>query len=136
MFPSLRGARLRTLIVSLMLLLPGSMAGAAAVQIAQVYLPPLPWSGLSQDDLNRMHAAAARLYEGRSIGTVERWRNPDSKDAGTVTLLRRFEAKGMPCAQVEYKILLAATQEQRHYTLDWCKISNAEWKIVDFGPKK
>src|SRR5262249_9108158 len=33
----------------------------------------------AQDDIDRMEAAAARLYEGRSIGTIERWRNPDTK---------------------------------------------------------
>jgi surface antigen len=125
----LRHTRLSAFAVSLMLLLPSSIAGAE-VQIAQL---GLPWSGLSRDDLGRMHAAAARLYEGRSIGTVERWRNPDSNDAGTVTLLRQFETKGMPCSQIEYKFLVAETGELRHYTLDWCKISSGEWKIVDLG---
>ena len=51
---------------------------AANVSLAQLFLPnAVAWPGLTQDSLDRMNAAAARLYEGRSIGTVERWRNPE-----------------------------------------------------------
>jgi hypothetical protein len=125
------------LITILVLALPLSVdIASAATQLAQVSPPitTLPWSGLNKDDLDRMHAAAARLYEGRSIGSVERWRNPDNDDAGSVMLLRQFEAKGMPCSKIEYKLRLAETQQLRHYILDWCKMSSGAWKIVDLGP--
>ena len=59
-------------------------------------VPEIAWPGLPQDDLERMEAAAARLYEGRSIGTIERWRSPDTKNAGEVKLLRSFDSHGMP----------------------------------------
>ena len=68
-------------------LLLAAASSAGAVQFATG--PSVLWPGLSQDDVDRMQAAAARLYEGRSIGTVERWRNPDSKDAGEVKLVLR-----------------------------------------------
>ena len=77
---------------------------AAATPVPRI---GLPWSGLSRDDLDRMHAAAARLCEGRSIGTIERWRNPDSNDAGSVKLLQKFEGKGMPCSHIAYTVRLA-----------------------------
>jgi surface antigen len=128
MLPFLRSARRRALAAALALSIPVSIASAAPP------FPGLPWSGLSRDDLDRMHAAAARLYEGRSIGTVERWRNPDSNDAGEVKLRRQFEAKGMPCSQIEYTVRLAETQELRRYVLSWCKLSTGDWKIVDVNP--
>src|SRR5262245_54230651 len=105
---------LRTMSKALVgVLLPISIAAAqVAPSLSQ------PWSGLNRDDLDRMHAAAARLYEGRSVGTVERWRNPDNNDAGTTTLLRQFEAKAMPCSRIEYKVRLAETGESRQYVLD------------------
>jgi hypothetical protein len=80
-----------------------------------------------------MHAAAARLYEGQSIGTVERWRNPDTKNAGTIELLRDFEASGMPCHRMKYTIRFGQVNKNqyRHYLVNWCKTSSGEWKIVD-----
>src|SRR5215470_2887462 len=114
-------------------LLLAASSSAGAVQFATG--PSLTWPGLSQDDVDRMQAAAARLYEGRSIGTVERWRNPDSNDAGEVRLLQKFEAKGMPCSFIEYSVRLAGTGEMRRYALSWCKVSEGEWKIVDVRPK-
>ena len=90
---------------------------------------------LDADDLNRMHAAAARLYEGRSIGTVERWRNPDSKNAGTVKLLWSFQAQGMPCAHMQYTIRFDRTRDAVHpYVVNWCKTGSGDWKMLEAKP--
>jgi hypothetical protein len=97
----------------------------------------LAWPGLSADDLDRMHAAAERLNEGRSIGTVERWRSPDSSDAGEVKLIRSFTTHGMPCRTLDYFIRFE-TQRDRldHYVINWCKIPTGEWKIVELPPPR
>lgn len=90
---------------------------------------------LDADDLSRMHAAAARLYEGRSVGTVERWRNPDSKNAGTVKLLWHFQARGMPCARMQYTIRFDNTRDAVHpYLVNWCKTASGDWKILEATP--
>lgn len=92
----------------------------------------LAWPGLTPDDIDRMSAAAARLYEGRSIGTVERWRNPDTKDAGEVKLVRIFNANGMPCRTLDYLIRFeTARNTPRHFVSTWCKIPDDDWKIVE-----
>ena len=97
-------------------------------------VPTLAWPGLSQDDLDRMHAAAARLYEGRSIGTVERWRSPDSGDAGEVKLIRSFDSHGMPCRTIDYAIRFAGTiGGPDHYILNWCRVADDTWKIVELA---
>lgn len=106
--------------------------------IAQI-IPPIPqlglaWPGLAPDDLDRMHAAAARLYEGRSIGTVERWRNPDTKDAGEVELIRSFDMQGMPCRTISYEIRYATNRNRlNHYTVNWCRVPGDGWKVVEIG---
>ncbi|MEJ0018956.1 MAG: hypothetical protein WDN25_20825 [Acetobacteraceae bacterium] len=114
------------------------LAVAAGAAEAQLPLPSgLAWPGLTQDNLDRMHAAAARLYEGRSIGTVERWRNPTTNDAGEVTLVRSFDAHGMPCRTLDYTIRFeTARNSPTHYLINWCRIQGGEWKIVELVPPR
>jgi hypothetical protein len=116
-----------TILALTVLLVPGGIARADLSAL------PIPaWPGLPQDDVNRMTAAAARLYEGRSIGTVERWRSPDSKNAGEVKLTRSFATHGMPCRTVEYTIRFNEQRNQLdHYVLTWCKVGDEGWKIVE-----
>jgi len=104
-----------------------------AVARAEVGSLPIPvWPGLPADDVNRMTSAAARLYEGHSIGTIERWRSPDSKNAGEVKLVRSFDSHNMPCRTIDYTIRF---NEQRNapdrYVLTWCKVGDEGWKIVE-----
>jgi surface antigen len=94
------------------------------------------WPGLRADDFERMHAAENRLFEGRSIGTVERWRNPDTSNAGKVELLRKYDVKGTPCRRVSYTIRFAQNvAAQHHYVLNWCRQESGDWKIVSDGPR-
>ncbi len=79
-----------------------------------------------------MHAAAARLYEGRSIGTVERWFNPDTKNAGEVKLIRSFTAYGMSCRELSYIVRFQTVRNNpSHYQVNWCQIQSGDWKIVE-----
>jgi surface antigen len=112
------------------------LAGATQSALAQVLTPHpgLAWPGLSQDDVARMRAATARLYEGRSIGTVERWRNPDTGNAGLVKLLNKFDANGMPCRRIEYKIRVKEKMQPQQYVMNWCKTASGDWKIVEPAP--
>lgn len=109
---------------------------ASSAVLAQPVFPPGPTflPGLSQDDVDRMNAAAARLYEGRSIGTVERWRSPSSNNAGEVKLIRTFEAHGMPCRTIDYTIRLeTARASPEHYVINWCRVPGGTWKIVELA---
>src|SRR5262249_58969980 len=90
----------------------------------------LVWPGLTPDDVERMYAAAARLYEGRSIGTIERWRSPDSGDAGEVKLTRSFEANGMPCRTLDFTVRVEVKRNSpRHFVSTWCNVPDVGWKI-------
>jgi hypothetical protein len=124
-------AQIRLLGVVLGLL---AMSASKVVLAQPVPVPTLAWPGLAQDDIDRMQAAAARLYEGRSIGTVERWRNPDSKDAGEVKLIRSFDSHGMPCRTIDYTIRFeTARSRPDHYVLNWCRVTGDTWKIVELA---
>lgn len=128
---SFRSLIRRSLLSGVVGLLMTSMT--ASVALAQRFLPnAVAWPGLTQDSLDRMNAAAARLYEGRSIGSVERWRNPDSKDAGEIRLIRKFDSHGMPCRTLDYVIRYEIRRNSpTHYVANWCKVEGDDWKIVE-----
>ena len=109
--------------------------GAVAQNLIGIGVPALEWPGLTKDDYDRMQAAAARLYEGRSIGTIERWRSPDTRDAGEVKLVQSFDVKGMPCHTIDYTIRFDTKRDRPdHYILNWCRVSDGTWKIVEVAP--
>ncbi len=110
----------------------------AAAQVTPLPLMPVDrtWPGVTSDDLDRLHAAEARLYEGRSIGTIERWRNPDTGTAGEVKLERRYEAKGTPCRSLSYTVRFANVKAPNHYALNWCRVPSGDWKVVSEGLPK
>jgi len=110
-----------------------AILAAPAIASAQSFpqLSKPAWSDLTSDDLSRMNAAAARLYEGRSIGTMERWRNPDTNNAGSVQLVGKFETKGLPCWRMDYTIRMEQTKDHpSHYVVNWCKTATGEWKML------
>jgi hypothetical protein len=126
--------RIRILSAAFGALIMLASTGASAQPIPVPTLPLVAWPGLSQDDVDRMHAAAARLYEGRSIGTVERWRSPDSKIAGEVKLVRSFETHGMPCRTIDYTVRFQPGSDAlNHYVANWCRVAGDAWKIVELA---
>jgi len=121
-----RGVVYASLGMQVLLCVPAVNAQPVPPQLYNIY------PQLNRDDLDRMQAAAARLYEGRSIGTVERWRNPDSGDAGSVELLESTEVRGVPCRRMEYTVRLESRNQQlTRYVLNWCQTAPGEWKIVE-----
>ncbi len=112
-----------------------AIVAAPAMAQPAITMPNRNISGLTADDTARMHAAEARLYEGRSVGTIERWRNPDSDNAGEVQLARQFQFKGMPCRSLNYRVRLAERPKaEEHFSLSWCKLQSGEWKTVEIKP--
>ena len=94
----------------------------------------LPDNILSSGDFDRMHEAAARLYQNRKIGDVETWAGPDSHDSGSVHLLRSFQTKGMACSRLQYDIRFGTPREMQSYRLNWCKTAGGPWMIEDYTP--
>ena len=120
------------LAIAALVALSASISRMALAQPVPVPVPTLSLPGVPPDDAERMHAAAARLYEGRSISTIERWRSPDTQDAGEVQLIRNFSAKGMPCRTIRYTIRHADDPKRLHqYVVNWCHVSGDTWKIVE-----
>jgi surface antigen len=107
-------------------------ASSAIAQVPQGLPPGMIWPSLTTSDFDQMHAAAALLYQGRPVGAKERWRNPETHNAGSITLTRDFDMKGMTCRSMEYRIRFGQPSKQHdHYAIDWCAVPDGSWKIVD-----
>jgi len=121
----------------------GSLAAVLVILATSSRPYPInqPWLGapgagptLTQDDVDRMHAAVVRLNEGRSIGTVERWRGASSGNSGEVVLTRRFVAKGMDCHALHYVVHFnRRPNSPRSFVFNWCRQPDGAWKIVELG---
>ena len=115
-----------SVLAALVALVPNMIA---AQPVFMNFLPKL-----TKGDIARMHAAAARLYEGQSrpVGSSERWTSTDSNDAGEVKLVRRFNASGIPCRTIDYMIqVIGAGDGAEHYVVNWCHLPDKGWKIVE-----
>ncbi len=115
------------------LLLLSAPVAASAENLPKILPEGVP--ALDDESLERLHAATARLYDGRSIGNVERWRNPDTGDAGSVKLLGKSTLKGMPCRRMAYMIqpkhASTSPEHMQNYVMTWCKTASGDWKIAE-----
>ena len=89
-------------------------------------------SDLSPEDLEKLGRAALALYEDPDtpIGTVDRWENTVSGNAGAVKLLGKFEFQGMPCRTLQHRIDLATKPDPQFYVINRCKTADGAWKIL------
>ena len=128
-------ARRRMVPLALALLIGGAAAAPAFAQFNPFVQRPAESGALTRDDIDRMKAATERLYTGRSIGTTERWRDPDSGNSGSVKLIRAFKTKGMDCRRMRYKVKLrGSSADPAPYFVNWCQTPSGEWKTLEPGP--
>lgn len=87
--------------------------------------------GLTKQDLVMLHDAAKKLYtnESAAVGATESWRNEESGDSGTVTVVKLFQYKGSPCKQIRHDITVKGHADVKHYRSKWCNVGG-EWKML------
>src|SRR4029077_6221739 len=63
---------------------------------------------LTKEDFSKMSAVVTPLLDDDSVppGTTREWKNPNSGNGGTVTLISRFETvyqdRKLPCRKIRY----------------------------------
>ena len=57
---------------------------------------------LTQDDLDMIHRAVTQQIHGKPVATTASWSNPNSKNSGTISLLKKFTARNMRCETLGY----------------------------------
>jgi len=116
--------------VTLLLLVIAGLASSAAQ--AQLLGPSFESSiTLTQEDLDKMRQTVNQQIHGKPVGTTASWANPNSKNSGTVKLLKKFNARNMRCETIGYTLMTTATKvEPEHYEFNSCLQPDGSWKIL------
>jgi surface antigen len=116
------------------------MVRLVAVALAATLLPgaaaKAQWVGRSWDtskqltyqDVEIIRNMAQREVHARPEDTVGKWANPVSGHSGTITLVRKFVRRGMPCEQMEYRIDTShPAQRSERYVFNSCRQRDGSW---------
>ncbi|MBV8133883.1 MAG: hypothetical protein JO282_15415 [Alphaproteobacteria bacterium] len=86
---------------------------------------------LTRADLDMLRQTVIQQIHGKPVGTTASWSNPDSKNSGTIKLLKKFTARNMRCEEIGYTLVTTASAvSPEHYVLDSCLQPDGSWKIL------
>jgi len=86
-------------------------------------LPPV-----SKDDVAMMKAAAREGMDDKPVGATNTWSNPETKNSGEVTLLRRFEEDGRECRILRHVVNVANYSPWERRT-KICRDAAGQWEV-------
>jgi surface antigen len=102
---------------------------------AQLLLGPV-WESnitLTQGDLDLIHRTVDTEIHGKPVGTTASWSNPETGNAGTIKLLRKFRKGNLHCERVAYTLTTTKKAvEPEHYVFDSC-LTPEGWKIAQYS---
>jgi len=87
---------------------------------------------LTKDDVAVLADTTRPLLEDDTVplGTVKSWNSPKSGNGGTVTLVDRFEYKGLPCRRIQHDIKLKKVIDPFRFIVDRCRVADGSWKTL------
>jgi surface antigen len=87
---------------------------------------------ITNDDLHLIEAAASKLYKADNpqVGASEKWNNPTTGNAGTVSLTQVFEKDGMPCRKLRHRIAVKGAKDPLIYIFNRCRVKSGDWKLL------
>jgi hypothetical protein len=88
---------------------------------------------LTQADLDLIHRTVDTEVHGKPVGTTASWSNPETGNAGTIKLLRKFRKGNLYCEEVGYTLTnIRKSVEPEHYVFDSC-LTPEGWKIARYS---
>ena len=111
-------------------LLVGAAVAASAQGLTKAWNEETP---LTSQDRAIIFSILDSQVHGKAPGTVANWANPaPGGHSGTVTLLAKSSRQGMPCEQIEYRIMEPqSTQAHGRYVLTSCQVADGTWKFAE-----
>jgi surface antigen len=90
---------------------------------------------LTQEDLDLIHRTVDTKIHGKPVGTTASWSNPNTGNAGTIKLVRKFRKGNLQCEQVAYTLTTTKKAvEPEHYVFNSC-LTPEGWKIARSSDK-
>lgn len=90
---------------------------------------------LSDSDLVIIRKIVREDFTDKPSGTAIAWKNPESQNSGTVTLLDRFTSQGRDCRRVRYLVEPGPTEPpstiSATYVLTSCRLADGTWTLDD-----
>jgi hypothetical protein len=88
---------------------------------------------LTQSDLSMIRKLVREELTKKPAGTTLPWKNPDSSNSGTVTLVNDFMSRDRHCWRVQYAIARGEQQpaavKPATYTLNNCQMPDGSWRV-------
>ncbi len=109
------------------------LAGLASPSVQAQLLGPT-WESnitLKQDDIDLIHQTVNNQVHGKAVGTTASWSNPNTGNAGTIKLLKKFAVRNMRCEEVGYTLTTTTRAvSPEHYQFNSCLQPDGTWKII------
>jgi surface antigen len=83
--------------------LPFKLVGSLASPIAKS-LDTEVAKKLTEKDFELMADASNQAIKARDIGRAWKWKNPDSGNSGSLTIIRKYEIRNHECVEVQVRI--------------------------------
>ena len=111
------------------------LAAVGAGSAVRAQYPPLTAFGrlfaAGPEDEATIRQTATPLFEAAAAGASEQWSNPQTRNSGTITLQRIFMQSGMPCRTFAYSTWTEQHTNETRVVVDWCKVPDDGWKLLD-----
>jgi surface antigen len=102
-----------------------------AAQYGLFYAPKL-----SEKDVALMRSAAREGMDGKPVGSVVEWMNPDTGARGHARLLRRFEGPNGECREVEQFADAPGPSEPWRSQGVLCLDETGTWRVLPDRPEE
>src|SRR5262245_40315250 len=84
------------------------------------------WRHFSGKDIQLLRKSLHEVLDALVVGATATWEDPETGEAGRVSIMRLYELNGMPCAEVEHVFM---THNRYRYVMPFCR-KDGEWKMA------
>jgi len=92
------------------------------------YLKYSPVASFTEEDFEMLQTTGKKALNENKNGVTSEWKNPGSKNSGSITPLNTSTIDGMTCRKV--KIFNQTEDNSGHATFTFCQVSGGKWKIL------